>query len=66
MAIKNLKEMVNRAKEIGTKKIAVAVAEDEEVLAALKQASDEGLARGILTGDEKKNSRCSFRTLHFT
>ncbi|MFH1728451.1 MAG: bifunctional enoyl-CoA hydratase/phosphate acetyltransferase [Pseudomonadota bacterium] len=52
MAIKNFCEMLDEVKKMETKKVAIAVAEDAEVLAAIRQAQDEGLAIGILTGDE--------------
>lgn len=49
---KNFEEIKKRVKSLARKKIAIAVAEDEEVLAAIRQAQDEGFGEGILTGDE--------------
>ena len=50
MAIRNFGEMIEQIKATKTLKVAVAAAEDEEVLAACRQAQDEGLASCILTG----------------
>ncbi len=50
--IKNFSELKTKIKQMGLKKIAIAVAEDEEVLAAIGQAQKEGLAQGTLIGDK--------------
>ncbi len=52
--MKSLKDILNRAKEIGPKRAAVASAQDEEVLLALEQARKEGIAEGILVGRREK------------
>jgi len=48
------KQLIEKIKELEKKKIAVAVAEDEEVMAAVRQAQDEGITEGILVGDTSK------------
>jgi phosphate butyryltransferase len=52
--MKSLKDILNRAKEIGPKRVAVASAQDEEVILAVEQARKEGIAEGILVGAKKK------------
>lgn len=52
--IKSFKELIELAQSKGTKKIAVAVAEDHEVLEAVKLAMDLKLVEPILVGDEDK------------
>jgi phosphate butyryltransferase len=52
--MKSLNDILNLAKKIGPKKVAVALAEDEEVLLALEQAREEGIAEGILVGTREK------------
>jgi phosphate butyryltransferase len=54
MQIKNFDDVIQQIKNIKTPKIAVAVAEDEEILRAVRQIQDKGLAEAILTGDENK------------
>jgi phosphate butyryltransferase len=54
--MKTLNDILNLAKRIGPKKIAIASAEDFEILCALEQARKEKIVRGILVGDEKKIS----------
>ena len=51
--LKDFSTIIDRLKNTETKKIAIAAAEDPEVLAAIRQAQDDGLAKGILTGNEK-------------
>lgn len=48
---KSYEEIINKAKTNGPVKIAVAVAQDEDVLGAVKLAEEEGLAQAILVGD---------------
>ena len=50
----NLQEMLQAAQQQSPKIIAIAVAEDEDVLQAAKLAEDAGLARFILVGDAEK------------
>lgn len=52
--MKSLNDILNLAKNIGPKKVAVAQAEDEEVLIALNRAREENIIEGILVGDEGK------------
>lgn len=54
MAITNFNQMIEKVRKLQTKKIAVAVAEDEEVLAAVRQAQDEKITEAILVGDRAK------------
>jgi phosphate butyryltransferase len=50
----NFGEVVERVRSRGAVTVAVAAAEDREVLEALKLAADAGLAGAILVGDESK------------
>jgi len=52
--LQNFNEVVDKAKKLGKVTISVAVAQDEDVLLALKAAEDAGLARAILVGDAEK------------
>jgi len=52
--IKTLDEMLNKAKEIETKTLVVACADDEHVLEAVELARKENIVHAILVGDEKK------------
>ncbi len=54
MQMKSLTDILTRAKEIGPKRVAVASAQDEEVLLALEQARKEGIAEGVLVGAKEK------------
>ena len=51
---KNFEDLFSRLKEIPTKKVAVAVAQDEPVLEAIKKASELNVAKAILVGDKEK------------
>lgn len=51
---RNLDELVMAAKQRGPARIAVAAGHDPDVMAALKQARDMGLAEGILVGNSDK------------
>ena len=51
---KSFKALMDLAKERGPKVVAVAVAQDKEVLSAVKQANNLGIATPILVGDEEK------------
>ena len=51
---KHFHKLIEGVKNLPMKKIAVAAAEDDFVLEALKIAKEEGLAESILVGDEKK------------
>ena len=49
---KNFEDLLSRLKEVPTKKVAVAVAQDEPVLEAIKEATEKGIAEAILVGDK--------------
>lgn len=49
---KNFEDLLSRLKEVSTKKVAVAVAQDEPVLEAIKEAKEKGIAQAILVGDK--------------
>ena len=51
---KHFIKLTEGVKNLPKKKIAVAAAEDDNVLEAIKIAKDEGIADSILVGDEKK------------
>ncbi len=53
MKLTSFDDLINMIKNEAPKKIAIAAAEDEEVLAAIRQAQDKGIANGILVGHEK-------------
>ncbi len=48
---KNFKEILAKVNECSTKTVAVAVAQDEAVLEAVKAAKERGIAESILVGD---------------
>lgn len=52
--MKSMKELLEKAEKFKNNKIAVAVAEDLEVLKSVKLASEKGIALCILIGDENK------------
>ncbi|MBP2646251.1 MAG: Phosphate butyryltransferase [Firmicutes bacterium] len=49
--LKNFAEVISKAKELGQATISVAVAQDRDVLLAVKAAGEAGLARAILVGN---------------
>ena len=51
---KHFHKLIESVKQLPTKKMAIAAAEDEYVLEAVKIAKEQGLAESILVGDEKK------------
>ena len=51
---KNFDDLLAKLKVAKTKKLAVAVAQDEPVLEAVKAAKDRGIADAILVGDREK------------
>ena len=51
---RNFDELLSKVREVKTKKVAVAVAQDEPVLEAVKSAKEQGIADAILVGDETK------------
>jgi phosphate butyryltransferase len=52
--IKSFDEIINRVKANGIKKVAVAVAQDEPVLEAIRDAKKMGIADAILVGEKTK------------
>jgi phosphate butyryltransferase len=52
--MKSLSDILALAKKIGSKRVAVALAEDEEVLLALDQARKEKIIEGVLVGTKRK------------
>ncbi|WP_077368676.1 phosphate butyryltransferase [Anaerosalibacter sp. Marseille-P3206] len=52
--LKSFDDLLALAKKKGPKKLAVAVAEDKEVLGAVGKAKELGIADAILVGDKKK------------
>lgn len=51
---KNFEELFSQLKAVSTKKLAVAVAQDEPVLEAVSLAKDRGVVDAILVGDKEK------------
>lgn len=51
---KNFEELFSQLKAVSTKKLAVAVAQDEPVLEAVSLAKDRGIVDAILVGDKEK------------
>ena len=51
---KSFTDLLSLAKEKGPRKVSVAVAEDIDVLGAVKEATERGIAEPILIGDQKK------------
>ncbi len=51
---KTFADLIARVNECGTKKVAVAVAQDSAVLEAVKAAKERNIANAILVGNEKK------------
>jgi phosphate butyryltransferase len=51
--VKNFDDLLAKVKSGQIKKVAVAVAQDEPVLEAVKAAQEQGIAEAILVGDEK-------------
>lgn len=52
--IKNFDELLNLAIEKGPKKVAVACAQDDDALKAIKEAYEKKIIKGILVGDTNK------------
>ena len=59
--MKSLNDILALAKKIGPKRIAVALAEDEEVLLALDQARKEKIIEGILVGTKEKIEKLALK-----
>lgn len=51
--VKNFDDLLAKVKSGQIKKVAVAVAQDEPVLEAVKAAQEQGIAEAVLVGDEK-------------
>ena len=54
---KNFEGLIRLAQEKGPKKVAVAVAQDEDVLGAIKEAYLKGIAIPVLVGDKESIER---------
>jgi len=52
--LRTFDEVLNKAKDYGPKKMAVASAGAEDVLKAVEAARKEGLTESILVGDKKE------------
>lgn len=52
--IRNFKELYKKAQEQETKIVAVAQAADDDVLKALREATDQNIVKPLLYGDQKK------------
>ncbi|OWZ84002.1 phosphate butyryltransferase [Natranaerobius trueperi] len=52
--VKNLDEAISRAQKLSSQKVSIAVAEDKEVLTAVKEAVEKEICEPILVGDESK------------
>ena len=52
--IKSFEEVLKKVKSQGMKKVAVAVAQDEPVLQAIRDAKNQGIADAILVGDKEE------------
>lgn len=55
--VKNFTDVLNAVKGMPVRKVAVAVAQDDAVLEAVKGAKDQGIADFILVGDQDKIAR---------
>lgn len=51
---KGFDEIISKVNQLELKKVAVSVAQDSEVLEAVKAAKERGIAEAILVGDEEK------------
>jgi len=64
--MKSLNEILNLAKKLGPKKIAVAAPEDKEILQALDQGTREKIIQGILIGNSGKIKKmCEENDINF-
>ena len=52
--MRNFKEVIEAARQAGPKTLSVAVAQDEDVLRAVKSAVESGIVKPILVGDKNK------------
>lgn len=59
--VKTFSQLLNLAQEKGPKKLSVAVAEDIEVLNAVKEAKEHNIIRPILVGNKEKIEELSHR-----
>lgn len=58
MSIKKLDEMVEKVKKLKPKTIAIAVAEDENTLGAISEATQAGFAKALMFGNKEKIISC--------
>jgi len=54
MAIKNFDELITEAKRVGPKRVAIAGADEHEVIMAARDATQQGIAKCILVGNGEK------------
>jgi phosphate butyryltransferase len=54
MMFRNLEELLAAARRAGPVEVAIAAAQDEDVIEAIKKAEEIGLANGIFVGDPQK------------
>ena len=59
--IKSFEEVLKKVKEGEMKKVAVAVAQDEPVLEAIRDAKMKGIADAVLVGDEEEIKRIALK-----
>ena len=59
--IKSFEEVLKKVKEQEMKKVAVAVAQDEPVLEAIRDAKIKGIADAVLVGDEEEIKRIALK-----
>ncbi|MDD4365831.1 MAG: phosphate acyltransferase, partial [Synergistales bacterium] len=52
--IRSLNQLLDYAKSVGPRTVAVAAAEDAEVLEAVENARSRGIAKAVLVGDAGK------------
>lgn len=57
--ITNFEQVIDQVKKNGIKTVAVAVAQDEPVLEAIRDAKKNGIANAILVGDRAKIEECA-------
>lgn len=57
--ITNFEQVIDQVKKNGIKTVAVAVAQDEPVLEAIRDAKKNGIANAILVGDKAKIEECA-------
>ena len=64
--MKNFEGLLEQIKSCSKKKLAVAVAQDDAVLEAVKAAKDKDIADAILVGDADKITEIAARAIELT